>query len=419
MFCVKVSFPIVQKEKFPMKSNISPSSIMRSMMFVWVAHFIVDFMLGIWPVYKTMIDLDLAKAGLIMGGCAIIGEGCQPFVGALSDRGYTKWLVILGVLLASTASFLAYTRDYTFLTFLFLLTFMGSGVFHPSAGSLVSRISGERRGLLMSLFASGGAFGLAISQMLFTKAYIAFNGQTICFLIPSLLIVAWAGMRFAAPQGVAAPTMQKKKLGLKGFLQLYRHRELSLLYVLLVCNQGIMWALIFLLPDVLKERAYETWVCYGAGHFAFVIGGALMMVPGGYLADCFSEKNVLLIGSASGALCIFTFLLFPALPALVVLALLFVAGSCLYVMLPVSIALGTRLMPENPGMINAFLMGMVWMVAESCGPGLSGVMTKFFTENHAANALTVMALFFFLEIWCVTRLPGKKAKVPSSEFQVA
>nr|MBA2728798.1 hypothetical protein [Parachlamydiaceae bacterium] len=62
---------------------------------LWVGHFSVDFMLGIWSVYKTIAGLDLALCGLIVGLCAFIGEGLQAYFGTLSDRGYRTQLIVI------------------------------------------------------------------------------------------------------------------------------------------------------------------------------------------------------------------------------------------------------------------------------------------------------------------------------------
>lgn len=386
-------------------SNYNDSRhLVRVMMFVWLGHFIVDFMLGIWPVYKTMIDLDLATAGLLMAGAAIIGEGCQPYMGALADRGYGRGVIITGVVLSCAASFFAYTSQVGMLALLFLSIYLGSGVFHPAASGLVGGLSGSRRNLMMTIFASGGALGMAISQFTFSKVYAEFDGHTLCFFLPAIILIIWASLRsFQAPK-TAIDKSKLKPGGYRGLLKFFRHRELRNLYIMLVCNQGMMWAMIFLLPDVLKSRGYDSWLCYGAGHFAFVVGGAMTLIPGGYLADRFSERRVLFWGSIAACAFYYLFLTYETMPAAGVLMVLFLCGACLYVMAPVAIANGIKQMPSEPGSVSAFLMGMVWMVSESCGPGLGGLLTKCFTENAASKALSIIGVCFAVTIWCSSRI---------------
>ena len=49
------------------------------LLFMGTAHFFVDTMLGVWPIYKSMAQFDMAKAGLIVAAGAFIGEGSQLF----------------------------------------------------------------------------------------------------------------------------------------------------------------------------------------------------------------------------------------------------------------------------------------------------------------------------------------------------
>lgn len=390
-----------------LSTTYSTTCIISSMAFVWIGHFIVDFMLGIWPIYKTMIELDLTKAGLIMAFCAIIGEACQPWVGAFSDRGHAKTLAVIGILLTGCAAFFVYTVDYLALAVLFLLTYIGSGIFHPAAGGVVGTISHDRRALFMSIFASGGSLGLAISQLVFAKVHDAFDGHTAYLIIPSLCLILWVITAYRLPPQTHISTTHNK-INIKQIFQFFRHPQISLIYVLLVCHQSTIWALIFLLPDVLQERLYDSWLCYGAGHFAFVIGSALSVIPGGFLADRYGTKNVLAFGSINGTLLFYVFLLAERLEPEMVMGLLFLMGACMGMITPLAIAMGTRLVPEAPGKVCAFLMGMVWIVSESVGPGCGGLLTQFFDANRAGRALAIVGTLLIIGNSCLLRL-----KLPS------
>src|SRR5262245_61254312 len=95
---------IVQKQQ--------PSSLGVVFFFICLGHFCVDFMIGVWPVFKTMMQLDLAKAGLLASLCALIGETFQSVSGTLSDRGYQKMLIMCGVALAAVSALFSYTSSY-------------------------------------------------------------------------------------------------------------------------------------------------------------------------------------------------------------------------------------------------------------------------------------------------------------------
>ena len=71
--------------------------------YVFLAHFCVDFYMGVWPVYKSVAGIDLATAGIIFGLVGFFGDGLQLVTGIVGDRGYRRRGVLLGVLLAAGA----------------------------------------------------------------------------------------------------------------------------------------------------------------------------------------------------------------------------------------------------------------------------------------------------------------------------
>ena len=135
--------------------------IVLSLALLWAAHFLVDFMLGVWSVYKTIAGLDLAAAGLIAALCAFTGEGAQLFFGSLSDRGHGKRLIVFGVVLTAVNALLALTNSYALVFFLFLATCIGSGAFHPCAVALVGGLTDRQNWLFIAVrLPLGGGFRL-------------------------------------------------------------------------------------------------------------------------------------------------------------------------------------------------------------------------------------------------------------------
>ena len=233
-----------------------------TLLLLWVGHFLVDFMIAIWPVYKTISHLDIATMGMIAGLSAFIGEGMQIVFGSLSDQGYRRGLLTLGILGTTACAFLAYTQTYWILFFLFLVTCLGSGAFHPAAIGLTGSLSASRKGMLIGIFASGGAAGFGCSQLVYTSVYEGTEGQTIWLAIPSLLLIF---VLLFYMSNVSPALTQKRRVDFKGFFQLFKNRNVTLLYIIQVCNQSLSWGLIFLLPDFLLSRGYEHAVCLGGG----------------------------------------------------------------------------------------------------------------------------------------------------------
>jgi FSR family fosmidomycin resistance protein-like MFS transporter len=387
-------------------STVKLSSLYVILLFVWLGHFLVDVMLGIWPVYKSIVHLDLAKAGLIVAVGAFIGEGSQIFFGSWSDQGYRKLIILIGVLAATSSAFIAYTQEYMLLFLLYLLTCIGSGAFHPAAAGLVNSLVPERRGLLMTIFASGGSLGLASSQIIFTTTYESLPGQGYLLAIPGLFLVICLFL-YRVPK--AATTISKHKMNLRDFITFFKHRELRYLYFSQVANQTLLWGTIFILPDVLKTLGHFEWVCYGGGHMCLILGGAAMMIPSGYLADKYSARSVLLYSSLVACAAFYFILFSGGISMTLVLVSLFVLGASLAIANPVAVALGTRFIPDKPGTISAFLMGLVWCLSEALGPGGVGLMSTWFDDYGPVKALALLGVFFLLNIYATIRLPKEES----------
>jgi FSR family fosmidomycin resistance protein-like MFS transporter len=372
---------------------------------ICLAHFLVDTMLGIWPIYKSLAQIDIAMAGMIVAIGAFIGEGSQLFFGSFSDKGYRKLLIISGLTLAMASSFLHYSSDYAILFSLYLCTCIGSGCFHPCAASLMSSLAPSRRSLLMTIFAAGGSLGLATSQITYTKAFAFFDGRTYLLALPAIGL-AFLLFFFPFPQ-VNHQSITSNQGKIKDFIAFFKTPSLRALYFSQVANQSILWGTIFILPDTLKVLGHAEWICYGGGHFCFIMGAALMMIPGGYLADLYSARQVMLYGGLISSIAFYFILFFGGISHTVVLGALFILGASLALMNPIAVSLGTRLEPTRSGAVSAFLMGLVWCLSEALGPGGVGVMSTLFDDYAPVKALAVLGSFFLVQIYATMCLPKK------------
>jgi len=381
---------------------------------LWFAHFTVDFMIGIWPVFKTIRQLDLATVGIITAIAVVLGEGLQPLFGALCDAGWRKMVLVGGILASSAAVFYTFFGEYTMFFILLLVTCIGSGAFHPAATTAASALSKRHKAFVISIFISGGAFGLAASQLVFTKAYIAFAGNTLFLALPVVLIaLILCYYRLHEAKTPAAAT--KKRISLASIKTFFRRKELRQLYFIQVCNQSIWWGMIFLLPDILSQRGYETWISLGGGHLSLILGGAAMMIPAGYLADRFSTKTVLFTASLCSLVSLYTFLAVPLLPPSALFPLLFCLGASLGVVNPISVAQGNRWAPSNPGLVTAMMMGLAWCVSEGIGQGIGGLLTKLFESDAAAKAIACEGLLLIGFSLLAARLPTDQEVVIEEE----
>jgi FSR family fosmidomycin resistance protein-like MFS transporter len=130
-----------------------------------------------------------------------------------------------------------------------------------------------------------------------------------------------------------------------------------------------------------------------------------MVIPGGYLADLYSGRQVMLYGGLISCTAFYFILFSGGISITIVLASLFVLGATLALMNPLALSIGTRLEPNRSGAVSAFLMGLVWCVSEALGPGSVGIMNNLFDDYGAVKALAILGSLFLVQISATFCLP--------------
>lgn len=379
-----------------MTTPSSSKPLVTSFLVIWFGHLVLDFMIGVWPVYKILACLDLSKAGLIAGCGVFMGELSQLGFGVLSSRGHGRKLVLAGILLSSLISLLAYTGSYVFLFLIMVSAYLGSGAFHPAAAGMVINWSSNRKSLFLALFASGGMLGTAISQTLFTSCYTRLDGQTAIFLIPAILIgIACYLHPFPLASHAQAPLNRKNLIQ---WLKPIKF-QVILLYSTQLCMQIIILIFIFLLPDILSKKGYDSWFSLGGGFFWYISGAAFTIVPIGYLADKYTHRHVLLTLIVLSCIAMTTFLFSHALPVASSSALLFILGISSGSINPLVTSAGNKLAPAHTSMMSALLMGGATGIA-SLGLFGVGILTSIYGTEFAHDIpkglLALYAVIFIL-----------------------
>ncbi|MGE5195728.1 MAG: MFS transporter [Anaerolineae bacterium] len=374
--------------------------IRKSLFLLWISHFFIDFFTGIWPIYKTVAKIDIAKAGLILGVAGFIGEILQPVFGYLSDQGHRKNMLIIGLALCAPMLCISYS-DHLLSSFFILLSMMiGSAAFHPAAVGMVPTLVTENKARNLLFFNSGGAVGFGLSQIIFLFFFFRFDRDLFMLL---LFPGAWILVLFLHQFPTQAPPSTSS---LKGFLQpfLFYRKSLSLLYFSQVVYQGMRATFLFFLPEVLQARCSNQWVSHGGGFFFFVLGTAVAMMPAGHLSDKYGLKRVLLI-VVSHTICLFCFLLLSKQLAIgECLFLLTLLGALFGVINPLTISWGHSLVPQSPSTVSGLLMGLAWCVG-NLTPACAGFLHAHFAGGNDRMVLSIMATFLIIVFFLLLSAP--------------
>ena len=352
--------PVIQRDRH---------TTMKTFLALAALHWLGDCFGGMWPIFKYLAGLDLAKAGMIATFSVMLGAGLQPLFGLYSDRGAQRTLLLLGAAMGSLGMLLgplslarsAMPESLWYLSMLAIMVIIcvGQGMYHPSGTSAAGNLNHGRRSTLVSLFIAAGMLGFSMSQGLFSFAFRLFDAHTEWMLIPAGLIVLLGWAWFRPVHHVAAPDAP---------LPHYRDLKpialpLVVLFLFEVCVGGLFHGFIFLMPEYFQYRSCPTWIIQGGGFFVWVGGSVAVMIPAGHLADRRKGHGILAVFTGAAVLLYYALVLVPDLSLGIVLVLLFAAGGAAGAVNPMGVAMGQRLDPRHASLISGILMGLAWATA--------------------------------------------------------
>jgi FSR family fosmidomycin resistance protein-like MFS transporter len=168
------------------------------------AHAVNDAFANVLPAFLPTLQqrFGLGEAALA-GFVALISFSSnvlQAFAGALADRWGRRRAAALGLIVGSALmSLLAVVPTVWALFLVLAIGGLGSALFHPAAASM-ARQAGERKGLAVGLFGSGGPFGSAVMPVVALWLLRTYGPWAIPLLAPVGLALGIALLLFAPQQ---------------------------------------------------------------------------------------------------------------------------------------------------------------------------------------------------------------------------
>lgn len=311
--------------------------------------------------------------------------------------------MMLGLALSSCILWITFTQDILSSFFILLLLMVGSGSYHPAGAGFAGLLSTDHKGRNILFFACGGAVGLGISQLAFTKVFSIFNGHALILFIPVLLLLAIFTL-YPFPE-----QQENRKLSFKEFFAPLKRakRSLLLLYVTQVFNFTVMTAFIFLLPDLMLSKGCHEWLCMGGGHLSFILGAAVVMIPVGYLCDRYGPKPVILATIFCALLMLYSFLIQPQLALWKTVLFLVCLGGFMGTINPILVSWGNKLVPESPSTVSGLLMGFAWCLS-NFGATWAGLIAKSVDVDPIATSLGLLGFLLILGFFLVLFIPQAK-----------
>jgi FSR family fosmidomycin resistance protein-like MFS transporter len=292
--------------------------------------------------------------------------------------------------------------NYAALVALLALGGVGVAMFHPQTATLAG-LASPQRGLAMSWWVTGGTLGWALGPAYATAIVNRFGlDHTWVAAIPGLVLCAalfiWFGR--VAPHAKAhrerAPLRELRPVA----------RSLAMIYFSVVCRSAVSAGFATFLP--LWVHAHGGSVTRGGWITTLYLTlGSLGGLLGGWLADHYGGRRVVVASFAASAPCYALFFLLPApfnLPAL------FVGYLLLQASLPVNVVLGQELSPRHSSIISSLLMGAAW------GLGSIVLYPIGALADHAGLevALATLSSLVLVGFVCATQIGRQRETLPMS-----
>lgn len=323
----------------------------RGVMLLAWAHFLNDgaanFLPGILPALLVALGIPIGYAGAVMG-LVVLGQGLQPFTGALSDRWGWRGMSALGLAGSSLgAAWVGWAHTPAALLGALVLIGVSNSLFHPPALAHVRRLaSGSGEGA-MAGFLVGGEVGRGVWPLAASVVVVALGlgGLWVLTLAAAVTIpVLWwqAQPLPRHPSGVGA---------WQGI------REAGRPLVTLVTYSALRAAVIFGLATFVPlwwERRGGDLVS-GAGLVtAFMVIGIIGNLGSAVLARHFSRRALVIAGTAAGLLLQAAFLFSGGFWTWITLS---AAGIALFGTLPLSVLMGQDLLPRHHSLGGGLALG--------------------------------------------------------------
>lgn len=146
------------------------------------------------PLFILSYGLSLEEAGILIFANTALSSLLQPLLGYFSDKLSEPRLIALGTLLsACSTGMMGIVDSFPALIACSTISGVGSAVFHPEAGKIVNRLSGNAKGKSIGTFAIGGSAGFAIGPVIaatiaYTIGPIGLMGFTIVGALMTILL---------------------------------------------------------------------------------------------------------------------------------------------------------------------------------------------------------------------------------------
>lgn len=355
-------------------------------------------MTSIVPAMLLVLQKDLSLSYVQLGTVVMVANltssMLQPFLGYITDRRPTPWLLPIAALFAGLGlAGIANATTYPQVLLMVTLIGLASATFHPEGSRVAHLAAGPRKGLAQSIFQVGGNGGQAVGPLMIPLLLLPFGLKgAYWLLIPAtvgmitLAVVAnWYKQRANRPKKTAVSRTGVNQYG-----------ALALLVAVVSLRSWIHSGISSFLP-LFYENVRGISISLAEYYlFVFLLAGAIGTLLGGPLADRFGKKNMLMF-SMVGAIPFI--LLIPHLTGVLAFINIFIVGFISLSSFAVTVVYAQELLPGKVGMVSGLMIGFA-IGAGGVGASVMGKLADWIGIASLIQLLVLIPVIAWLMgIW--------------------
>ena len=393
------------------ETNLPPSSSgfqTGKILALSICHFINDiyssFLAPLLPLFIEKLSMSLSQAGFLATATQVPSL-LNPYIGSLADRISVRYFIILApAMTAVPMSLIGLAPSYGVLLILLFITGISVAVFHVPSPVMISRLSGTKKGLGMSIYMTGGELARTLGPMVAVGAVSLMGLEGFYpIMIFGLIASCWLYFKF---RDLPVNVDNRRHISLMESWLEMRHILLPLTAILFA--RGFMHAsMTFFLPTFIKIETGNLWLA-GASLTIFEGSGVIGILAAGHLSDRFGRRQILLTALLSAPLSLFMFIWCSGW--LRYIALIF-SGFTILSTTPVMLALVQDHAKNSPSAANGFFM-MLSFMARSAIVVIVGLIADIIGLHDTyliSAALGLLGIPFILMLPKVDRLSKFKS----------
>jgi len=351
------------------------------------------------PILIPRLGLSLAAAGTLTMLFQMAASVSQVGFGNLADHWRPRTLITIGPIVSVTVlSLIGLATSRGMLAGILIVGGLGAAAFHPPAAALAHRLGGDRRGLAMSVYITGGTLGFSLGPLCFAPFAQRFGLEwTPLLALPGLAVVAFFIRR--------VPAIPLHPTTTRGFAALRPYaRPLTLLYTIVVLRTLASLTFATFVPVMLTRRGLSIGEA-GASVAVYLFGSGVGGFFGGPAADRFGARAVIALSLVLSTPFLFVA---PFLSGWMFVVVLGIGGLFLQSTLPVNVTFGQSLAPVSAATVSSLMMGFAWGTG-----GLSVPFAGMIADRVGIEPTLVgVSLIPLLAAACALPLPAR-ASVPT------